>query len=53
MFFIHNALEKFKDVTLPGYFGFVDQETLGMKITLLSYFIVFVNLRFQNVFRTH
>jgi len=45
MLFIHNALEKFKDVTLTGYFGFVDEETLGMKITLLSYFIVFDNLK--------
>lgn len=41
--------------TLTGYFGFVDGrgDPRHEHHQLLTYFIVFDNLRFQNVFRAH
>jgi len=48
MFAVHTTLGEFENATITGHFGFVVEETRSGKSHNA---IVFVKLRFQNVFR--
>ena len=51
---IHTAPEKFKNESIPGYFGFEFEENSVEEITDYGDAIVFEKLRrFQNVFLMH